>query len=66
MERKTQGSPWVLQEPLVCKHLELKMQTLTKKKDGVAIKDYYHMTTRDENVYWMKLTHLLSSFVSKP
>ena len=30
MESKTQGSPWALQEPLVYKHLESKMQTLTR------------------------------------
>ena len=27
MERKTQWSPWTLQAPPVCKHLEHKMQT---------------------------------------
>ena len=61
---KTQGSPWVLQEPLVCKHLEPKMQTLIRM-DGIVSKDHYHMTIVDENVIWMKLTHLLSRFFSK-
>jgi hypothetical protein len=32
--------------------------------DKVVIKNYYHMTTIDENVYWMKLTYLLSIFCS--
>jgi hypothetical protein len=30
MQRKTQGGPSALQEPLVCKHLESKMQSLTR------------------------------------
>ena len=34
------------------------MQTLTRM-DKVIIEDYYHMTIGDENVNWMKLTHLL-------
>ena len=34
------------------------MQTLTRM-DRVVIKNYYHITTMDENVCWMKLTHLL-------
>ena len=28
----------------------------------VVITDYYHMTTVDENVNWMKITHILSTF----
>ena len=35
------------------------MQTPTRM-DKVVIKDYYHMTTVDENVNGMKLTNLLS------
>ena len=37
------------------------MQTLTRT-DLVAIEDYDHMTIMDENMKWMKLTHLLSVF----
>ena len=37
------------------KHLDTKMQTLTRM-DKVVIEDYYHMTVGDENVNWMKLT----------
>ena len=29
--------------------------------DKVVIGDYYHMTTMDENVNWITLTHLLSN-----
>ena len=28
----------------------------------VVIKDYNHMTTMDENMNWMKVTHVLSNF----
>ena len=35
------------------------MWSLTRM-DKAVIKDYCHMTTMDENVNWMKLTHLLS------
>ena len=35
------------------------MQTITRM-DKVDIKDYYHMTTMDETVNQMKLTHLFS------
>ena len=28
----------------------------------VVIENYDHMKTMDENVYWMKPTHLLSKF----
>ena len=35
------------------------MQTLTRTR-MVVIKE--HMTTMDENVNWMKLTHVLSMF----
>ena len=34
------------------------MQT-PPKMDMVVIKDYYQMTPMDENVNWMKLTHML-------
>jgi hypothetical protein len=34
------------------------MGTPTRMHKGV-IADYYHMTTMDENINWMKLTHLL-------
>ena len=27
----------------------------------VVIEDYYHMTTIDENMNWMKITHLFSN-----
>ena len=38
------------------------MQTLTRI-DKVTIEDYYYMIMMiDENVNWMKLTHLLSIF----
>ena len=37
------------------------MQTLTTTH-LVVNKDYDHMTTMDENVNWMKLTHLLSIY----
>ena len=30
--------------------------------DRVVIKDYYHVIIINEKVYWMKPTHLLSSF----
>ena len=46
MESKSQGNPWALQVPLACKHLEPKMQTLTRM-DMVVIEDYYHLTTVD-------------------
>ena len=29
----------------------------------MIIEDYYHMTTIDENMKWMKLTHLLQIFL---
>ena len=28
----------------------------------VVIIDYYHMTTIDENMYWVKPTHVLLNF----
>jgi hypothetical protein len=37
------------------------MQTLTRRH-MVDIEDYDHMQMMDENVKWMKLTHLLSYF----
>ena len=37
------------------------MQTLTIM-DMVAIGDYYHVTTMNEDMNWMKLTHHLSNF----
>ena len=46
---KLKGAPWVLQEPLVCKHLEPKMQTLIRM-NMIVNKDYLHMTIVDENV----------------
>jgi hypothetical protein len=30
--------------------------------DTIVIEDYYHMTTMNDNINWMKLTHLLSIF----
>ena len=41
------------------------MQILTRM-DRVVIENYYYMTTIDENVYWMKLTHLLAIFSLNP
>ena len=38
------------------------MQSLTQTNMEVNIENYDHMTTKDENVNWMKLTHLLSVF----
>jgi len=37
------------------------MQSLTRM-DKVVIDDYYHATTMNETMNWMKLTHLLSIF----
>ena len=34
--------------------------------DKVVVQDYYHVTTMDENVNWMKLAHLLSIFIINP
>jgi hypothetical protein len=34
--------------------------------DKIVIEDYYHMTTMDENVNWMKLAHLLSNYSLNP
>ena len=33
--------------------------------DKVIMEDHYHMTTMDENMNWMKPTHMLSSCFSK-
>ena len=41
------------------------MQTPTRM-DKVIIEDYYHMTTMDENMNWMKLTNQFSDKISKP
>ena len=41
------------------------MQNLTSM-DKVVLEDCYHMTRGNEIMNWMKLTHLLSSFLSKP
>jgi len=41
------------------------MQILTRV-DMVVIEDYYHITTLNENVIWMKRTHLLPSFFLNP
>ena len=60
MERNTQGSPCALQELPICKHPEPKMQSPTKM-NTIGSEDY-HMTKMDENVNWMKPTHLSSSF----
>ena len=49
MEGKTQGILGALVEPLVCKHLEPKMETLTRM-DMAVIEDYCDMTTVDESV----------------
>ena len=57
---KTQENPWALQEPHGY-NPKSQMQTLTRL-DKVVIEDYYHMTIINENVYYMKLAHLLSNF----
>ena len=31
------------------------------RMDKAVINDYYHMTTMDESMNWMKLTHLMST-----
>ena len=43
-----------LQEPLVCEN--------PTRRHMVVVEDYDHMKTMDENVKWMKPTHLLSNF----
>ena len=53
----------MLQEPSFCKP-RTQMQTLTRM-NKVVIEDYYHMTTMDENVNWMKQTCIVK-FYSKP
>ena len=40
------------------------MQTSTRM-DKVVIEHYYHMTTINENVHWIRLPHVLSRFSSK-
>ena len=47
--------------PRISKLLKLnaQMKNLTRL-DRVVIRDYYHMTTMDENMNWMKPTHLLA------
>ena len=37
----------------------IKIQSL-RKMDNVVIEDYDHMTTMNENMNWMELTHSLS------
>ena len=49
MESKTQGTLGALVQPVVCKHLESKMETLTRM-DMVVIKVYCDMTIVDESV----------------
>jgi hypothetical protein len=39
------------------------MQTSTRM-NKIVIEDYHHMTIMDENVNWMKLMNLLSTFFS--
>ena len=41
------------------------MHILTRM-NKVVIEDFYHMTTMDEDVNWMKLTHLLWEQIFKP
>jgi hypothetical protein len=53
MESKTQGTLGALVQPLVCKHLESKMETLTRMDPGmdmVVIEDYCDMTIVYESV----------------
>ena len=45
--------------------LRTQMQALSRM-GMVVIEDYYHVTIMDENVNWMKLTHLMSVFPIKP
>lgn len=37
------------------------MQSSLTRMDNVVIEDYCHMTTMDETMNWMKLTHILSN-----
>ena len=43
-------------------NLEPKCKVTLKRMNLVVIEDYYHVTTINENMYWMKLIHLLSIF----
>ena len=56
IKREKLKGDWALQEPLACPITQ--MQTLTRM-DKVVIEDYYGMTSVDENVNEMKLTHVL-------
>ena len=49
-----------VQEPSIRKNLLYKCKPLQIKMEMILIKNYYHMTSMDENVNWMKQTHLLS------
>ena len=61
MERKKlKGAQEHSQSLQFCKHLEPKMEALTRM-DLVVIEDYCDMTTMDENINWMTLAYLLSS-----
>jgi hypothetical protein len=42
------------------------MQFLTITYMAVIIEDFDHVTTMDESLKWMKLTHLLLVFLSNP
>ena len=55
-ESKTQGSPWALQEPLACPKTQIQTPTRMDKR---VIEDFYHMTTMNENMNRMELTHLI-------
>ena len=42
-----------------CSKRPLDGETQNANKNGqIVIEDYFHMATMDENVSWMKLTHL--------
>jgi hypothetical protein len=52
MERKISKKPMLSKASNMSKH-RTQIQTLTKM-NSVIIEDYYHMTTIDENVKWLK------------
>ena len=48
--------------PLYTQHISHEINKFLLHRQVIG--DYYHMTTMDENVKWMKLAHLLSFFLS--
>ena len=45
-----------------CIHTNIMLKNGLTRRHMVVIEDYNHLKTMDENVKWMKLTHLLSFF----